>query len=82
MEKTSSTDETLYLLLLDTSKAFNSIQRGTLIEDLKNVLNQYKLHLIQIMLDDPTGIIVGETVNYLVAHQIQKMTLKEKTYLQ
>ena len=47
----SSTDETVYLLLLDMSKAFNSIQRNTLIEDLKNVLNQDKLHLIRILLD-------------------------------
>ena len=42
----SSTDETVYLLLLDMSKAFDSIQRNTLIEDLKNVLNQDELHLI------------------------------------
>ena len=32
----SSTDETVYLLLLDMSKAFDSTQRNTLIEDLKN----------------------------------------------
>ena len=47
----SSTDETVYLLLLDMSKAFDSIQRNTLIEDLKNVLNQDELHLIRILLD-------------------------------
>ena len=33
------------------SKAFDSIQRNTLIEDLKNVLNQDELHLIRILLD-------------------------------
>ena len=47
----SSADETVYLLLLDMSKAFDSIQRNTLIEDLKNVLNQDELHLIRILLD-------------------------------
>ena len=47
----SSTDVTVYLLLLDMSKAFDSIQRNTLIEDLKNVLNQDELHLIRILLD-------------------------------
>ena len=47
----SSTDETVYLLLLDMSKGFDSIQRNTLIEDLKNVLNQDELHLIRILLD-------------------------------
>ena len=47
----SSTDETVYLLFLDMSKAFDSIQRNTLIEDLKNVLNHDELHLIRILLD-------------------------------
>ena len=36
----SSTDETVYLLLLDMNKAFGSIQRSTLTEYFKNVLNQ------------------------------------------
>ena len=47
----SSMDESVYLLLLDMSKAFDSIQRNTLIEDLKNVLNLGELHLIRILLD-------------------------------
>ena len=47
----SSKDETVYLLLLDMSKTFHSIQRNTLIEDFKNLLNKDKLHLIQILLD-------------------------------
>ena len=47
----SSMDETVSLLLFNMSKAFDSIQRNTLIEDLKNVLNQDELHLIQILLD-------------------------------
>ena len=32
------------------SKAFDSIQRNTSVEDLKDVLNQDELHLIQILL--------------------------------
>ena len=47
----SSTNETVYLLLLDIIKAFDSIQRNTLIEDLKNVLNQGELYLIRFLLD-------------------------------
>ena len=47
----SSTDETVYLLLLDMSQAFDSIQRNTLFEDFKNVLNHDGLHLIRILLD-------------------------------
>ena len=46
-----STDETVYLLFLDMSKAFDSIQRNKLIKELKNVLNQDKLHLIRSLLD-------------------------------
>ena len=46
-----STDKTVYLLLLDISKAIDSIQTNTLTEDLKNVLNQDELHLIRILLD-------------------------------
>ena len=33
------------------SKAFNSIEKNTLIENLKKVLNQDELHLIRILLD-------------------------------
>ena len=44
----SSSDETVYLLLLDMRKAFGSVQRKTLTEGLKNVLNQ---DLIRIMID-------------------------------
>ena len=47
----SSTDKTIYLLLLNMSKAFDRIQTNTLIEDPKYVLNQDKLHLIQILFD-------------------------------
>ena len=57
----SSTDETVYLLLLDMSKALDSIQRNTLIEDLKHVLNQDELHLIRILLDVN---IAAESGNY------------------
>ena len=31
---------------------------------------------------EPTMTIVGETVNYLLANQAHKMTLKEEKYLQ
>ena len=44
-------DEDVYLLLLEKSKAFDSIQRNTLIEDLKNILNQDELHLIRTLID-------------------------------
>ena len=57
----SSTDETVDLLLLDMSKAFDIIQRNTSTDDLKNVLNQDELYLIQILLDVK---ITAECSNY------------------
>ena len=40
------------LLMLDMSKAFDTIQRGTLIEDLRQVLNNSELFLIALLLKD------------------------------
>ena len=40
------------LLMLDMSKAFDTIQRDTLIEDLRQVLNNSKLFLIALLLKD------------------------------
>ena len=77
----SATDETVYLLLIDMSKAFNSIQKNTLNEDLKNVLDQDKLNLIRILLDAKIAAQCGNynrgiTVTYKVIipsfHQITK----------
>ena len=45
----------IHLLMLDMSKAFDTIQRGTLLEDLKGTLENDKLHLkilIHLLLDD------------------------------
>ena len=47
----ASTYKTVYLPLLDMNKAFGSMQRNTLIEELKKFLNEDELHLIQILLD-------------------------------
>ena len=47
----SSTDENVYLLLLNMGKALDSTRKNILVEDLKKALNQDELHLIRIMLD-------------------------------
>ena len=44
-------DENVCLLFLDKSKAFDSLQRSILIEDLENVLNQDESHMIRMLLD-------------------------------
>ena len=38
--------------MLDMSKAFDTVQRGTLFEDLKTILNDDELHMISILLKD------------------------------
>ena len=46
-----SRNGTIYVVLLEMKKALNSIHINTIIEDLKNTLNQDELHLIWILLD-------------------------------
>ena len=40
------------MLMLGMSKAFDTIQRGTLFEDLKEILEPDELHLIHLLLND------------------------------
>ena len=47
----SSCGYEINLLMLDMSKAFDTIQRGTLIKDLKGVIDDDELHLIVLLLD-------------------------------
>ena len=44
-------DEKVLLLLSDMSKAFDTINRKTLVEELSEVLNEDELHLITILLN-------------------------------
>ena len=48
----TSKDYTINLLLLDMSKAFDTIQRGTLLNDLNDFIDNDELHLIYILLND------------------------------
>ena len=48
----TSSNYEFQLLMLDMSKAFDTIQRGTLFEDLKGTLENDELHLIHLLLDD------------------------------
>jgi len=47
----SSCGYNINFLLLDMSKAFDTIQRGTLIKDLKGIIEDDELHLIVLLLD-------------------------------
>jgi hypothetical protein len=44
----------LYILMLDMSRAFDTIQRGTLIQHLKCILEPDELHLVSLLIKDVT----------------------------
>ena len=47
-----SEDLTIHLILLDMSRAFDTIERGVLLEDLKEILEPDILHLVNLLLTD------------------------------
>ena len=56
---TTSTDFEIHFLLLDMSKAFDSIIRSELVKDLSEILNNDELHLIGILLGTELVVQVG-----------------------
>ena len=42
----------IHLLMLDMSKAFDSIQRGSLLNDLKHILDNDELHLVSLLINE------------------------------
>ena len=55
-------NETVYLTLLDMSKAFDTIRRKTLIEFLRNTINADELHIIKKMLEVSLSVRCGNTI--------------------
>ncbi len=52
-EKTiTSTDYTIHILMLDMSKAFDTVDRNTLFEDLKEILDHDELHMLKILIEN------------------------------
>ena len=52
-EKAATTPNyTTNLLLMDMSKAFDRVERGRIIQDLKEFLEKDELHLIKILMED------------------------------
>ena len=47
----TSKDEEIHLIMLDMSKAFDSMNRRILLENLSEVIDEDELHIIQLMLD-------------------------------
>ena len=56
----SSKNEKIYLILLDMSKAFDSINRALLINDLQSVIDPDELHLIKILLNVQLAVKCGK----------------------
>ena len=50
----ASSDFEINLLLLDMSKAFNTVKRATIMKDLSEVLDPDELHMFYIQLKDVT----------------------------
>lgn len=48
----TSSDFTIYLLLLDMSKAFDTVNRNKLLKDLSNVLDRDELHLLHLLINN------------------------------
>ena len=48
----TSKDYELYITLMDMSKAFDTVRRHTLLEDLATILDKAELHLIKLLVED------------------------------
>ena len=82
----SAKSEKVFLTLLDMSKAFDSVKRSTLINDLSNIINQDELHLIKILLDVKLAVKNGNHItNYFQTeiqeyHKVTVQVLKNSHY--
>ena len=62
----TSEDYHANILLMDMSKAFDTVDRKTLLEDLKRIVNPDELHMIKILLDEvKLAVRVGKTTGEL-----------------
>ena len=46
----------IHLLMLDTSKGFDTVNRSTLMQELSKVLDPYELHIINVLTDTQLNI--------------------------
>ena len=58
-----SSDETIYLLLLDMSKAFDTMRRKDLLEDLKTIVNEEELFLYGKLLNIKLAVRCGQSLS-------------------
>ena len=59
----TSEDYNCYILLMDMSKAFDMVERNTLLDDLKRILNPDEIHIVKLLIDQvELSIRVGKTI--------------------
>jgi len=46
------TTEQLYILIIDISRAFDTVNRKILLEDLRSILEPRELHIIKVLMED------------------------------
>ena len=64
----TSNDYTVHVLMMDMSKAFDTVKRNTLLSDLENILQKDELHIIKLLIEDVNLIVrcgntYGKTFN-------------------
>ena len=59
----TSQEYTIFLLMLDMSKAFDTVNRKLLIEDLSKIINRDELHIISIMLQVELSVKCGSSTS-------------------
>ena len=57
----TSSDKSIHLLMLDMSKAFDTIDRKTLLNELGEILNQDEVHLMKLLLSVNLSVRIGDT---------------------
>ena len=58
----NSVDYTIYILLLDMSKAFDTVDRKMLMDDLSKVIEEDELHMLNIMINVQLAVRCGTTM--------------------
>ena len=71
----TSTNQTMHLLMLDTSKAFDTVNRSILLKELSKIIESGKLHLISIMLNTKLRVRCGSSISGIFQTNVGHKTI-------